>query len=203
MSAGMLTQDQRDALQEIANIGMGQAGASIARVFGEFVQLSIPRVLLLLPEEIPVALAWTLGGGRVSAVRQAFHSKVRGEAIVIFDERSCNDLADLMGYEADLDHGAQLELRLDVSNLLVGACLGGIGEQMQMTMGFSAPSLMADSVPLANLLQGQSVPWQTALLLEVNFRLEQRSFACHLGMLMPDSEVAALAAALDHFLESL
>ena len=30
MADGMLTQDQKDALQEIANIGMGRAGASIA-----------------------------------------------------------------------------------------------------------------------------------------------------------------------------
>ena len=45
----MLSQDQKDALQEIANIGMGQAGASIARVLDEFVQLSIPRILVVPP----------------------------------------------------------------------------------------------------------------------------------------------------------
>jgi len=42
----MLTRDQKDALQEIANIGMGQAGASIAKVLGEFIQLSVPRILI-------------------------------------------------------------------------------------------------------------------------------------------------------------
>lgn len=203
MDPVMLTQDQQDTLQEIANIGMGQAGASIAQVLNEFVQLSIPRVLIVPPDEVPVALARTIGDGLVSAVRQAFHSSMRGEAIVIYGEQGCNDLADLMGYEADLDHAAERELLLDVSNLVVGACLGGIAEQLAMTIGFSAPSLLADTVPLEQLFRSSHIAWNTALMVEVNFRLEQRSFACHLVMLLPENEVAALAAALDRFLENL
>ncbi|MBI2309175.1 MAG: chemotaxis protein CheC [Rhodocyclales bacterium] len=202
MNAPLLTQDQKDALQEIANIGMGQAGASIAKVLDEFVQLSIPRVLFVPPEEIPVALALTIGEGQVSSVRQAFHGSMRGEALLVYGDQRCNDLADLMGYDGKLDHASELELLLDVSNVLAGACLGEIAKQLGMTIGFSAPSLMADAVPLESLLQAEALPWKTALLVEVNFRLEQRSFACHLVMLMPENEVAALAAALDRFLES-
>jgi chemotaxis protein CheC len=202
MGQVMLIQDQRDALQEIANIGMGQAGASIAEVLGEFVQLSVPRVLVVPPEEVVVALAGSIGDGVVSAVRQAFHSSMRGEAIVIYGEQRCNDLADLMGYEHSLDHAAEQELLLDVSNMIVGACLGGIAEQLGLVVGFSAPSLMADSIPLAHLLDSRDVSWNAALLVEVNFRLEKRSFACHLVMLLPEQEVVALAAALDRFLEN-
>lgn len=202
MQATLLNQDQNDALQEIANIGMGQAGASIAKVLDEFVQLSIPRILVVPPEKIAAALTGMVGESTVSAVRQAFHSSMRGEAIVIYGEHRCNDLADLMGYERDLDHAAERELLLDVSNILVGACLGGIAEQLDMTVGFSAPSLLADAVPIEKLLDSGDVSWDTALLVEVSFSLEQRSFACHLVMLMPEQEVATLAAALDRFLEN-
>lgn len=198
-----LSQDQRDALQEIVNIGMGQAGASIAEVLGEFVQLSVPRVLIVPQTALAMALARTIGESNVSAVRQAFHAAMRGEAIVIYGEQRCNDLADLMGYEHDLDRAAERELLLDVSNILVGACLGGITEQLGMAVGFSAPSLMADSIPLAELLKLSHVSWNAALMVEVNFRLELRSFACHLVLLLPDQEVLALAAALDRFLENL
>ncbi|MBI3140969.1 MAG: hypothetical protein HYZ19_03795 [Rhodocyclales bacterium] len=199
----MLTQDQREALQEIANIGMGQAGESIARALNEFVHLSIPRVLILAPADLAGALARTVADSQVSAVRQAFHSQMRGEAIVIFAGSRCNDLADLMGYEDALDHAAETELLLDVSNLLVGACLGGIAAQLKAEIGFSAPSLMADSVPIQALFKAEDVPWDNALLVEVNFRLDQRSFACHLVILMPESEIRAMAAALDRFLEAL
>jgi chemotaxis protein CheC len=199
----MLTDDRKEALQEIANIGMGQAGASIAQVLGEFVQLSIPRILIVPPEEVPAVLVKTVGEKTVSIVRQAFYSDMRGEALVIFGQHRCNDLADLMGYENDLDHAAEVELLLDLSNILVGACLGGIAEQLQLAIGFSAPSLMADATPLERLLQDNPVPWTAALLVEVDFRLENRSFACHLVILMPEDEIRALMLAVDRFLESL
>lgn len=198
----MLTQDQKDALQEIANIGMGQAGESIARVLDHFVHLSIPRVLILPPADMAAALARTVGGGKVSAVRQAFHSQMRGEAIAIFGEQRCNDLADLMGYEGGLDHTGELELLLDVSNILVGACLGGIAEQLKVEIGFSAPSLMVDRVPVEAMLRAEDASWSNALLVEVNFRLEGRSFACHLVILMPEGEIRTMAGALDRFLEA-
>jgi chemotaxis protein CheC len=126
---------------------------------------------------------------------------MRGEALVIYGEHRCVDLADLMGYEHGLDHAAERELLLDVSNMLVGACLGGIAEPLKMTIGFSAPSLMADSISLEDLFKTSETPWNTALLVEVTFSLEQRSFACNLLMLMPDNEITHLATALDRFLE--
>lgn len=199
----MLTDDRRDALQEIANIGMGQAGSSIAQVLGEFVQLSIPRILIVPPAQVPVTLAKTVDENIVSAVRQAFFGGMRGEALVIFGQRKCNDLADLMGYESDPDHAEEIELLLDLSNILVGACLGGIAEQLQLAIGFSAPSLMADALPLARLLQDNPVPWTAALLVEVDFSLEKRSFACNLVILMPEDEIKALMLAVDRFLEAL
>ena len=200
----MLTQDQKDALQEITNIGMGQAGASIARVLDEFVHLSVPRITLLSPEEMPAALRKSVGEGPVTAVRQAFHSQMRGEAMVLYGEDRCRDLADLMGYEdTDLDRASEIEILLDVTNLLVGACLAGIAEQLGSHIGFSAPSLMADRVPTAELLASTELPWNTALLVEVQFRLDQRSFASHLLLLMPEEEIRAMCNALDDFLANM
>ncbi len=200
----MLTQDQKDALQEITNIGMGQAGASIARVLDEFVHLSVPRITLLSPHEMHQALKHSVGEGPVTAVRQAFHSQMRGEALVLFGEDRCRDLADLMGYEdADLDRGSEVEILLDVTNLLVGACLAGIAEQLGAHIGFSAPSLMADRVPTAELLASADLPWNMALLVEVQFSLEKRSFASHLLLLMPEEEIQVMCSALDDFLANM
>src|SRR5207249_3053325 len=111
----MLSPDEREALQEIANVGMGQAGASIAQLLGEFVRLSIPRVLVLPAHEACSLLANAGAGGCVSAVRQGFHGDLRGEAIAIYAEKGWNELADLMGYEAG-DCPTESEILLDVSN---------------------------------------------------------------------------------------
>lgn len=199
----LLSEDQQEALQEIANIGMGQAGASIARVLDQFVVLSVPRILHLRQDELAKSLRLAVGEGDICAVRQAFHSNLRGEALVIFGEQRCNDVADLLGYEQQLDRSCELELLLDITNILVGACLGGIAEQLQENMRFSAPALMASHLPIEELLKAHEVSWKNALLVEVNFSLEERDFACHLLMLMTEAEIHSLAASLDNFLANL
>ena len=201
----MLSADQKEILQEIANIGMGQAGASIAQVLDHFVRLSIPNILFVQRTEIAQALQPHITTALISAVRQAFHSDFRGEAVVVFDTQGGNVLADLMGYEQALDRPAELELLLDISNLLVGACLGGIAEQLygrQGNMRFSPPALMADHQPLAELFASNDSNWNHALLVEVHFSLEERAFACHLVILMTENEVRNLAQALDQFMEN-
>ncbi len=198
----MLTGDQKDALQEIVNIGMGQAGEVIARVLNEFVTLSIPRILILKPNLIAPALQRMVNSESVSAVRQAFHGNLRGEALVLFGAQRCNDLAGLMGYTEEIDHATEMEILLDISNILVGACLAGIAKQVNADIGFSAPSLMADHVPVNGMLKISDVSWECALLVEVNFQLEKLSFACHLIILMPENELKILAGQIDRFMEA-
>lgn len=197
-----LTGDQRDALQEIANIGMGQAGASIARIWGEFVQLSIPRIAHLDRQNIPAMLSRFVGDDTVNAVRQAFHGQFRGEVIVVFSAGRGDQLAALMGYD-ETDSVEEQELLLDVANILVGACLGGIAETLEADIGFSAPSVMGLDIPPMQLIHPDELVNGRALFLEVRFTLEKKSFASHLVVLMPADEIAVLGAALDRFLAAL
>jgi len=203
MTIEFISEEQREALQEVANIGMGQAGASIAKVLGEFVELSVPQISAVGAAGIPAALAALAGDGIASAVRQAFIGELRGEAIVIFAEHSADDLAALLAYGDALDGPASRELLLDISNVLVGACLGGIAELLRTTIGFSAPSLLADQVASSQLLRADGISARCALLVEVRFGIEKRVFRCHLVMLMPDDAVTALRRALDRFVEEL
>lgn len=203
MSAPLISDAQQEALQEITNIGMGQAGASIAKVLGGFVILSVPGIATLDAAEIPGALARLAGNDTVSAVRQAFRSELHGEAVVLFDQPSAAGLAQIMGYDQLLDGAAERELLLDIGNILVGACLGGIAELLAVDVAFSPPSLLADQVPAARVLDAGALAPRCALWVDVRFKLESASFTCHLVILLPEGQIAALAAALDRFLASL
>jgi len=44
MTAALLSDEKRDALQELVNIGMGAAGAALAKALGTFVELAVPAV---------------------------------------------------------------------------------------------------------------------------------------------------------------
>lgn len=198
-----LSGDQRDALQEIANIGMGQAGALIAKIWGEFVQLSIPRIAHLDRQSIPTLISRLVGDTTVNGVRQAFHGQFRGEVVVVFSAGRSDQIAELMGYSEDIDAAEEQELLLDVSNILVGACVGGVVETLKGDIGFSAPSMMGFNVSPAELIRPEDMAAGRALFLEVRFTLENRSFASHLIVLMPSDEIRALGEALDRFLAEL
>ena len=167
MSQAALSNDQHDALQELTNIAMGQAGASLATLLDEFVDLSVPRIRMVAVVDLPQALAELVGKNNlVSAVRQSFQGYLRGEAIIIFGEPGCQALADLMGFEGELGESGENELLLDVANVLSGACLGGMMEQIRnftetsgaVELGFSMPSVMARQVMAEQLLDPKKVP---------------------------------------------
>ncbi len=203
MTTKILTSDQRDALQEVTNIAMGQAGASLAQVLGEFVQLSVPQINIIELEEINQALAMLVGATTVvSAVRQAFTGAVRGEAVAIFDQEGCIELAELMGYEGVLTPQAEQELMLDVANVLIGACIKGVTKLLHTEVTFSPPSVMAKNMPIGQLMHPSTMEWKLALVTEVNFALERGRFTCHLTQFWPEASIATLAEALDKFIES-
>lgn len=211
MNVKPLNDDQRDALQEITNIAMGQAGSSLALLLDTFVHLSVPRINVVEVGELPDAICGLVGKDMsISAVRQSFQGYLRGEAIVIYGADGCKELADLMGYDDTLDREAEVELLLDVANVLVGACLGGITEQLKVVsqasgsgeLSFSAPSLMAEHVAPDTLLSPEKLNWTYALLMEVNFRLDKRDFISHLIMMLPEQAIGKMRGILDEFIAS-
>lgn len=202
MTMQAYTEDQNDALQEVVNIAMGQAGDSLARILGNFVELSIPRIRLVTVEDVIKTVTGMVDNNEeVSAVRQAFSNSLRGEAIVVFPQSGADDLADLMGYDTELDQSAEQELILEVANLLVGAIITGISETLETELTFSAPSLMAERKPLDQVLVPEQLSWSHALLMEVNFTVEGRDFKCHMLMFMTEEAIDTLRGILDGFME--
>lgn len=205
-----ITEDQRDCIQEIVNVAMGQAGESLACLLEVFVQLSVPRIRLVASQEITTELQQLVGGEdiRVSAVRQAFYRSggeldIQGEALLIFSDTSFHDLADLMSYEEELTATVEQELLLDVSNILNGACLTGIAEQLDFELGYSPPSLIGSSLTTDKILSEEQLSWAQALMIEINYRLENRSFNCNLMFLMTGDSIRTLFKAIDDFLDEL
>ncbi len=200
-----LSEDQCDCLQEIVNVAMGQAGDSLARLLGVFVTLSVPRIGILTPADVHRLV----GQGCVSATRQAFQDGkgkdgLRGEALVVFGDSSFRELADLLHYEEeDMEGDAEHELLLDISNVLNGACLTGIADQLGEELFYSAPSILGEGERIATMLEQDRLQWESALSVEINYRLENRSFHCDLLLLMPDSAISHLAGKLDQLLEDL
>jgi chemotaxis protein CheC len=204
MSSEFLDSDQKDALQEISNIAMGTAAAGLAKVLGSFVRLSVPRIRIVETTRIVEQLSASLPRDlEVSAVRQAFYSQVEGEVLVVFGEKGCDELAELLAHDGDDTEAAKQELLLDVSNILVGACMNGIAHQLGSELSFSPPEILCRAVPLDRMLAGYQPACTQALLMEIDFSLEAGFFACHMLTFFSPESFRALQIALSRFLESL
>lgn len=203
----MLSEDQRDALQEIANIGMGLAGARLATLLGEFIQLSIPSITPVRVDDLPAVLGRFVGGQEfVTVVRQAFTCDVRGEALVLLGDDAIPELWELMGYDpaADILNAAtEQEVLIDLSNLITGACLSCMFEQLGRSLTFSPPTLMGRRVSLAQLLRPETMAWDMSLLVEVKFSIENHTFCAHLVMFTGEDSLKTLKMALDELLECM
>jgi chemotaxis protein CheC len=199
-----LDADQKDALQEISNIAMGSAASGLATVLESFVRLSIPRISIIETSRLTARLAETFPGlPEVSAVRQAFYGHMEGEVIVLFGEEGCNELADLLGHSPETAESMKEELLLDVSNILIGACMNGMAHQLGYALSFSPPAIMCRGVAVDRVFSGHAPACEQALLIQIDFALEARSFACHLLTFLTPESFEPLRRSIARFLAAI
>jgi chemotaxis protein CheC len=202
-----LNEDQRDALQEVANMAMGQAATRLSKLLGTFIELSVPRVRVVGVAQASEALREMTGiTDAVTAVRQGFRSDIKGEAIVLCKSGSVDQLCALVDdpyTKSTYETTTRTELIFDVATVLMGACVSCILEQLGRAPIFSPPGMLGVELALDDVFQPAMLAWKTALLLEVNFALEDHSFRAHLVMLMAEDAIQHLRDALDALLSSL
>ena len=203
----VFTEVQRDALQEIANLGMGQAATRLSRLLDAFIELSVPRVRVVAVREAAQALREMTGiDGPVTAVRQGFRSEIKGEALVICRSGEIAELGQLVGGAfagAANETLTEEELIYDVANVLTGACVSSMLDQLGRLPVFTAPGLLGEQITLDEVFQPGLLAWDLALLVEVNFALEDQRFRAHLVMLMAEESIHYVSRAIDTLLHSL
>ncbi len=196
-----LSEDHRDCLQEISNVAMGQAGDHLARLLDTFVILSIPHVAVLSPTEIAMAVQ-TVDDHSVSGVCQGFiGGGIAGEAMLLFNDTSFNDLATLLEYDEELTEASQREVLIDATNILVGALLRGIAEQMDIEFSFGPPAILGQHQELDKLLSSNSVRWNQALVVEVNYQIENHDVQCDLLVVITEHSLNHLLNKLNYLLD--
>jgi chemotaxis protein CheC len=196
-----LSDDYRDCLREVTNIAMGQAADRLARLLDTFVVLSVPHIEILSPGDIAMALHSIDNSASISGVCQGFiGGGIAGEAILLFNDTSFSDLARLLNYEGELDQHAERELLMDTTNVLVGACLRGLAEQIDMTFSFGPPMVLGQHQRLDTLFNPRSATWQQALVTEINYKLEGYNVNCDLLLILTEDSIDLLCKKLDYLL---
>lgn len=187
-----LSEEQRDALQELMNISMGQAANSLARLIEVKITLSIPKISSVTPTEFVEMLS----SDSMWHTRQSFLGSVKGEVVSLQSRAGCEAIAELLEYDLPLTEGAREELLLELSNILAGACLSGFAEQLELTTKLSMPTVFDPEK-----LSAEHYRWAHTLLMEVEFKVESSQFDSKIVICLEQDSISTLLNRLSSLLE--
>jgi CheY-like chemotaxis protein len=188
-----------DAFREVINVAMGRAAALLARVLEVFVRLPVPNVNIFEAGELHMALADLQRGDDLTAVCQGFiGGGIAGEALLIFHDSEVDDMARLMRWFS-ADYSA-MEMLLDLSTVLIGACLGGIAEQVDVQFSKSHPMVLGEHASIEELIRLNRPRWKSTLAVEVSYSIEGHNIHFDLLLLFTEDSVALLSNKLDYLM---
>lgn len=188
-----------DAFREVINVAMGRAAALLARVLGVFVQLPVPNVNLFEVGELHMALVDAQRGDGLTAVCQGFiGGGIAGEALLVFHDSEVGDMAKLMHWYSE-DY-SEMEMLLDLSTVLIGACLSGVAGQIDVKFSQSHPMVLGQHTSIDELIRLNRSRWKNTLAVEVSYSIEGHVIHFDLLLLFTEDSVELLSKKLDYLM---
>lgn len=203
IKTGNSLNDKLDVFREMSNVAMGQAGKSLAKLLNLFVELPVPNVSIVHRNEIAMAIAEIDKNDAVSGVSKGFVSKnLRGEAVILFNDTHAKSLSALLntddaGFDETTNTPCELEALMDVSNIIVGACLRGIAKQLNVEVTHTTPSILGLHCDLKDLVEKNVSRWEKLILVEIAYSMPSVNINFELLLLLP---VDSLDLAFDRFI---
>ena len=192
----------QDIYAEVANVAMGRAADLLARLLDAFIIMPIPKVNMIEISELHMALHHVAQSDKNSAVCQGFiGAGIAGEAFMIFNESSFTDIASLMKYNGTINEDIELELLMDISNILIGACIKGIAEQLDLTFSLGHPVVLGRHIKIQDILKNTANDWKVTLAIEIAYTIEGKQVNCDLLLLFTEDSIAPLNERLSYLIE--
>jgi len=203
------SEDEYDYLKEIFNIAMGKAASDLAVLLKSFVDLKVPDIEIVAAENVVDKI---LKGSVfketeiITAFKQSFHNSasLNGVAVVIFDNKTKQSLSDILGI-GDTDSLEEIDSMLELSNMLIGACMNSVSKQLFTDeMTFYPPSMICERQELQKMaydvFQRSKLEWEYTLLAKITFKLKDKKFLCDLIISMSEEAINNLHESISKIL---
>ncbi len=192
----------RDCYQEVVNVAMGQAGSHLSKIMDVFVKLPIPNVSLIEVSELHMMLSDLDEADRTSGVCQGFLGDgISGEALLMVTDSSFKDVAKILRITDEVDDQLQLELLMDLASLLIGTCLSGIANQLDMHFRQGHPVVLGQHQSVQELIALNKNAWKKTLAIEVSYGLDGYDIRCDLILLFTEESMDMMNAKLAHLMD--
>ena len=179
-----ISEIERDAITELANIAVGRAAASLRQLLGHEVLLSVPRIDIL-SREAAAQNMWKAGNKNIVAVSQDFNGPFDGQALLIFPESNSLELVRaLMGRDLPLDDIIDLEdeALAETGNIILNGCVAALANMLRQSITMSLPNVIHSN---SQEMFGRSDDEKDlVLVLHITFDVSQNEIKGYLALLM-------------------
>ena len=199
----LLTDEQKDALTELINIGFSRTASSLSELTGYRVMLDVPQVSIHPIRDLAAKLA-TFVEGEVATVQQIFKGPVSGNALLLLNYEGAVTLTDLFTPDKSLlTHrldAAASEVLTEIGNILLNACLGIFGNLLEIQISFSVPRLHLEALDgLLNSLVIGKDELRYAMVIYTAFHIRETSVTGYLVMVLGVASLECLIGAIDRW----
>ncbi|MDX1775605.1 MAG: hypothetical protein R3297_03390 [Desulfobulbales bacterium] len=205
----IISEEERDILQEVMNIAFGKASADLADIIDVYVVLSIPHIKLMKTGEVAGYIEAEIDNlENISVIKQSYSGKFHGTALLLFPDGAGKKLFSLFdnggegpGESEEISFGLEKETLLEVGNILIGASVSKVADLLDDVVSYRPPRIIIESRP------GDIVDWDLAepdapaILMHTVFGFENRDISGLLFLLPSYKSLAWLKKALHAFLE--
>jgi chemotaxis protein CheC len=194
-----LTELERDALGEIANIAMARAANSIRTMVGHQVLLSVPAAEILSKESAAQIVA-TSDDRILVAVRQANTGAFSGRALLIFPETSSLELMRaIVGRSVSLKEVIELqdEALAEIGNVIFNSWVATIANLLKRNLPMSLPVVVrGDSKRVFEVDESATT---FVLFLRIKFVINHFQMQGYVALLMEIPSIAELRSLVADF----
>jgi chemotaxis protein CheC len=201
VDVGNLSEIEKDALAEIANLGVSRAAASLRQMVGEQVLLSVPAVNLVT-RDAASRLVERGNETKLVAVQQSFEGPFTGRALLIFPAAQSLELVrSVLGDAHSLEDVFDLEQEAlaETGNVILNACLATIANVLRRSMRMSLPSIIHGDG--ASLFRGGS--GDLVLFLYIDFTIKRHDIHGFIALLMDVPSIATLKEIVGEFIDGI
>ena len=185
--------------QEIANVAMGKAADLLARHMDAFIVLPVPSVNFIEINELKMMLQAVDNDQRISAVFQGFIGNgIAGEALLMFNDSSFRDIAQLLKFEGEIDSNAEYELMMDIASILIGTFLKAFTDQLDVQFSQGHPKILRDN-HISDLVKPDRAGWTETLSIEIGYQIEDFNVNCDLLILFTEDSVGELNSRVSYY----
>jgi chemotaxis protein CheC len=197
----VLAKLEHDALTELLNIGVSYAAASLGKMIGHQVLLSVPAVSIITRERA-AQIVGERENDKLVAVHQTFNGDISGRALLVFPE--ANSLAlvrAVTGGDLPLEDIIELEQEAlaETGNIILNGCLATIANHLRRSLKTSLPEIIrGGGSDVFGRLSGPGSE-DAVLSFIINFSVKERDIRGYIVMLTDLPALTPLKGLLREF----